>query len=1846
MNKAIRFFMASLMMMPMALWGQTYSAMWKQVKTAEEQDLPKTQMNVLNQICSKAAGEKTYGQLFKASLKRVNVVTSISLDSLRPEVDRLTRDWRKAGDEVVKATYATVLYKIYNDHKHELEADDATVAKWAEEALRKPSALAKAKADVYEPFVVKGYNASVFDGDMLSVIGYETGRFDVLSRFYAKQGNRRAACMAALSQLDGTRHAPSKVRISFANARPKLNKSAYIHSLDSLLRVYADLDVAGEVAVVRYNAMSECSDVTVEDKINYIHYALTHWGAWQRAGELRSAEKDLTASRFNLEVGQRVASSHERRKVILSVRNLSELKLNVYRVNATGELQVNPNSEEGYKKLRPLMSANPVRTLTKTFFAHPKYQNFTDSLFIEPLPKGVYMLEVTSTPSVPVRRSIYQVSDLYVMELPLPGNAQRFAVVDVTTGQPVPGAKIRVKSSRKNGKDKELVCDAKGEVVYKPENGRNAYDRLVYVYTDNDKAAPVDRIHDNFYIMEEEGRHAFIQSFADRTIYRPGQTVRCVSIMASTDGKTSQALSGQTLTFTLYDTNGKPQSTQTATTDKYGSCSADFHLPERGINGYYRIETSAQDKKVFATCSFRMEEYKRPTFVVEFPEVNQKYQAGDTLSVKATARSYAGIPVQGARVSYRVVRRPSLWWRSYQLDSSRSLSGDVTLCNGETVTDADGHFKVDFPLLVPDEVEGQRMFYRFSVEADVTDLNGETRHGDMSVPLGTRPTAISCSLADKELADTLSGVTVYLKNAAGINVSTAVKMRIDDGAWLEGRTMTPIRLPERLSPGRHLLYALCDSDTLRHEFVAFGLDDKVPCAPTHDWFFVSAQRFTGQQPVTVQVGSSDADVHVLYTLFSGDKILESGSFDQSNAIYNRKFVYEEGYGDGLTLAYAWVKDGQMYTHETDILRPEPNKTLHLKWTTFRDRLQPGQKEEWKLSVTHADGTPADAQVMASMYDKSLDQLTYGPLQWDFSTGCYSRTALVRWFAMNRGYDFTMSSRQNHSSPKFTSFEYSHFDPELFPYRMYYVGMGSMRNRGGQVLMAKSMVMNERSLDALPLGNIAAKESAAADAPLEVNDGTPLTDVSVRENFNESAFFFPSLLADKKGDVVMKFTLPETLTTWRVVGLAHTSDFCHGMIEGEAVARKELMVQPNMPRFVRRGDKAQVVAKLANMGNGNVSGQVVMELSDPETGEVVYTQSQTFKAEAHHNTSAAFSFVPDDRYPLLVCKMVASGKSTDGRRFSDGEQHYLPVLPDKERVVVTMPFTMPSAGEKTLDISRLFPADDASNKLTVEYTENPAWMMVQALVPMATPSDNNAIDQCAALYANRIAQTLAKESPKVKSTLAQWKNEAQEKGLDDNSLSGNLSKNADLKDIVLSETPWVAEADKENDQKRSLSDLFDDNLLQDRLSSAVGRMESLQKDDGSWSWWSGMEGNTYMTSRIVTMLSRLQMMTGRDASVEKMMERGNRYLDTEMVKMVKKMRQESRKGHPQVFPGTVALEYLYAQALTGRKWTTAAQSAADYLKSLLKKESKAMSLYDKALAAVMFHYSGDESTARLYLKSLKEYMVHTADEGAYFDTPRAYRGWMDDRIPAQVATIEALKAIDPADTQTLADMQRWLLQQKRTQTWNTSINSADALYAFLKGNGSQLDGRAPATLSIDGKQMETPHATAGFGYVKVTVPATKGKTFTVSKTSDGTSWGALYAQYMQKTADIAKSSSGMSVKREIVMPKEGLKVGTKITVRITVDMKHDMDFVQIVDRRAACMEPVQQLSGYRDGAYCSPKDNATCFYFNRLAKGKHVIENEYYIDRAGVYETGTCTVGCAYAPEFRATAKSERLEVAL
>ena len=1824
--------------------AQTYDNLWKQADIIAQKDQPKSEIGVMKKIISKATAAKDYGQLLAAEIRQAILWREISPDSLTPNVKRMETEALKAKDPVLKAVRYAVLGKVYR------EVNGKKSEEFFKKALEQPELLARNASTGYVPLTLKGVDGSSFKNDLLHLIGFEADSKEaylLMYTYYNKVENRGAACLCAYKLIEKYRQ--DDVR--------EVRKSKYLNTIDSLIHVYQDIPEAGELAVEHFRFMEGATDAKPQDKLNYINYALNRWGGWSRMNVLRNAQKRLTEPMFQVQDMPLVLRPSEKKWVHLNVRNLQNLNIRLSRLNITADNEYDAQNEATYKMLLKKTTKLHQKDFSRNYYGRPDYEEVKDSIEIGGnLPLGAYLMEVTSdNTGIAPQRELFYVSNLAVMIQQLPDDRHRYVVVNATDGQPVPGAKIVLYDRNyddKTGKFKRVIharmtTDDQGEAYFKNVDGN------VLISTSNDKFTPAKDIYlSRARYYEKKDDETKYQLFTDRAIYRPGQKVHATAVSyivkkgldASVPGKSME------LKFILRDANWKQVAEQKATTDEYGTASVDFELPQGGQTGMYHVSVNNR-----ANSSFRVEEYKRPTFEITFPKVNEKYNWGDTVVVKASAKTYAGVPVQGAKVEYQVTRRNQLWWWG-------AGSAGQLVKTDSCVTREDGTFDVEIPLEASlsgkDEADMSDFmriarFFNFEVSAIVTDISGESHEGVMSLPLGTKPTILTVNLPKRIETDSLKTVTFAYRNASGMPISSRLKYRIDKGEWKDAEANAPVSIKEYASSassslvwksGVHQLEAICGQDTLQQKFTLFSMKDTHPVEPTTEWYYQTAKTFPRDgKPVYIQVGSSENGAHIVYSIIAGNKLLEKGAWELGDSIVTLPFTYKEEYASGIVLNYSFVKQGKCYTRMMSIARPLPEKKLNIAWKTFRNRLTPGQKEEWTLRITTPDGKPAKAQLMSVLYDKSLDQIA--PHSWNFSLGFYQSLPNCYWEHNLTFRSFCLNGVYLTKYYDEKQLDVDKFDGKFFSYYAYMqaVELSKLeRSSGGtveSVRVQKDELVREEAKVIRIRGSKMTRVGAAAPSANKVFDvveempqfaggsgsdaGQFLDKVQVRENMNETAFFYPALESDNNGNVAIRFTLPESVTTWKFMGLAHDKEMRNGLLVDEAVAQKTVMVQPNMPRFLREGDKSTIVVKLFNTSDKKVSGNARMQIIDPETNKVVWQKTQNYSIDAEGSATISFD-VQGLKEGVYINKVVAAGNG-----YSDGEQHYLPVLSNRELVVNTLPITLHQKGEQNFDLSKLFlnkegkqakGAEDA--KVTVEYTNNPSWLMVKALPAISNPTEEDALSLMAAIYANTLSRHIQK------------------------------TLNVNAKDI---------------DDASGLASASD--TLQKKVNKYVALLKKLQNKDGSFSWWKGMSGSRYMTTAVAEMMVRLNAIVGRQSFTASMLSGAIDYLRQQTAREVKAMKEDEAKAAQkaarngkayQATPSEMALHYLYIVAMDGTcvKLKAPALNDMDYLLGKLKKMTGSLTIYGKAKAAVILALNYDYKTAADYLKSMEEYSVYREDMGRYYDTRKAYYSWRNYKIPTEVAAIEALQALDAqsiaaissassaiSKQQTIEEMQRWLLMSKRTQVWDTPVNTVDAVYAFMKGNESNWNRKAEnAVLKLDGKQLPMPQDSTTLGYIK-TEKAGKASTLSISKKSDYTSWGAVYAEFKQPLSEIASLESGIKVSRKVENQKKA-KVGDKIKVIITITADRDYDFVKIVDKRAACLEPVNQLSGYQWGMECyvSPKDNTTNFYFDRLSKGKHFVEMEYYVDRKGDYQSGSCTAKCTYSPEFGGRTEAYKMTV--
>lgn len=1870
--------------------AQTYDNLWKELEVLERKDLPKSVISEAMKIYDKAKAEQNVPQMMKAYLTAMQYRSLLTPDSLKVDMNGLEQWASQTGSMEDKA----ILYSILGEMT--MPADVKKGLGYLQASLKDKDRLLLIPVEKLRPMVRVGEASKRYFRDNLynllarrAIQIMQQYRWQAAAK--ANQTNSLPADMTDMDQFVTYQFVPVSdcdLTAAVMQTYQSLLK-AYdteteregwlLTGIDALNYLYRNFsgnfsnDVCQQELrkwIHTYPAVKTVPEAYLAlaqflqyqnnqvERLRIVREGIAGYPRYEGINQLKNIEKEILNASLSLEIA--TVYPGEQQSVKVNYKNLTGITLQLYKVNLPVTSAVLQNRTIHFESKYVRLQREEHFSLKPT----TDYLNVDTTLTIQAPQAGIYFLKAVPDGKKGVSDgTLMNVTALKTIYRPLPDGTLELVVVDAVSGQPVSEAEVTIYTEKGGGYSPQQTYQADKQGTLKLDF-LNSNKYWYNAHTAADNAMPILNLWKNDYYYKESKRKEVLQLFTDRSIYRPGQTVYVSGLAYEMEKDSTRVLADKKYTVSLYDANNNETGKVEVRTNGFGSFSGQFVLPSPCLTGYFSLR--AADTSV----SFKVEEYKRPTFDVTFEPVKVEYQVGDSIEVVGMAKTFAGAPVQNARVHYNISRSYAWVWRFMGRGSAR--------WEGEAMTDADGKFSVPVHFEIDsDRRESPLWYYTYNIQADVTDGAGETQQANLSLPLGSTSMVLNMdNLPDNLVKEKKLEIKLTAMNLSGEPVDTPVTYQVvemeeqKDGQEKEGRKVLTGTVEANKSFVPEAIYALPSGNyrlklsakdtqgrecTASKNFLLFSLNDKRPPFVITDWFYQDGLEFDAASPATVYIGSSEKNVYLLYDVFAGNKRLESKRIELSDSVVSFRFPYKKEYGDGILVSMAFVKDGRLYSHNARIMKPAPEKKLQLKWTTFRDKLRPGQQEEWKLTVLYPDGSPAEAEMLATMYDASLDKI-YSAHKLDFGVDFHYVVPLTYWNTsyMRNAYlyvDFPLKRLRA------VPLEYSELIiPSTGRMEAMVVGYGgspratlagALKIRGRS---AANAVMNQEAVTDMVLQEEMVETSAQEKVEMGSSEELAETgDIQIRENFAETAFFYPQLRTNEKGEVSISFVLPESLTRWTFMGLAHTRNVDYGKIEATATASKEFMLQPNMPRFVRVGDKANIAASLMNLSDKGVKGTVRMELFNPETEKVFYSQKQKFDVKGGETGHVNFTFEVSDKYAVMACRMVA-----DGDTFSDGEQRYIPVLTDKQWVTETVPLNVNGEGAHTFSLENLFNKHSktaSEQRLTVEFTAHPAWYAVQALPVVANPQNEDALSWATAYYAHSLAAFIVKENPRIKQVFDSWKAQGGTK----ETFMSNLQKNQELKNILLAETPWLTEATNEAEQKQRIATLFDLNTMNSQLAVSVEKLGELQNADGAWSWYKGMQGSRYVTTQVMEMLVRLNALTHQDADsrMQPMIQKGFEYLGKQAAEEYKSMKEAEKKGAVGLRPSEQVLRYLYICALDGK--APVDEKVNRYFIDKLSGEGKELTIYGKALGAIILQQAGKVAEARLFMQSLMEYSVVTDEMGRYFDTPKARYSWFSYKIPTEVAAMEAIQRITK-DTKAIDEMKRWLLKQKQTQTWETPIATADAVYALMATGASDLLANTGGVEITLGKEVIRTPADNAIGYIKKTVSGDvmNIKKVSVDKEGTGMGWGAVYAQYLESMDQIGEQGNGLSVSRQLYKGDEALnesaplKVGDRITVRLTVKADRDMDFVQIKDDRAACMEPLQAVSGFRWGNglgyYQATKDASTQFFIDQMRKGTYVIEYQVYVNRTGEYQAGIATVQSAYAPEFGGHTRGYRVMV--
>ncbi|MEZ5082907.1 MAG: alpha-2-macroglobulin family protein [Bacteroidales bacterium] len=1541
----------------------------------------------------------------------------------------------------------------------------------------------------------------------------------------------------------------------------------------------------------------------------------------------------------------------------------------------------------------------------------------------------------------------FWVSGLSYISQSTPKNSHRIFVLDRTSGTPRENVNVKLFYQNYDYRTREYTY-ADGETFTTDENGYIEIPSLTgdlrpnsfkIEFTDGtDKLISENRFYRSPYSPPKEQKFTRTTFFTDRAIYRPGQTVYFKGIVLETFKGENSILTDHKTTIELMDVNYQKISSLELTTNEYGSFHGSFTAPQGGLNGQMTIKNETGSHII------TVEEYKRPKFEVVFNPVKGSFKIGENIEVTGQAKAYAGNAISGADVTFRVIRKvyyPWPWHWGF-IDYWPS-STEMEITNGLTQTDVNGNFTIEFTA-IPDysiPIKFQPAF-NYTVIADVTDINNETQSAQRNVNVSYKAMTINTNIGEVLNKDEFNSFSVSASNLNGVPVPASGNITISlleepkrllrEQSWrspdvfvldeanfikdfpfdiyndenkpdklkvksivkelnFNTETDSLISVPEVKTwlSGRYKLEIKTkdefgsDVEFVKY-LILFSTTEKTPPLNELNWFYALNSNCKPGENAKFIIGSKEKNIRVLYEITCQEKIVKSEWISLNNEQKIIEIPVTEEYRGGFGVNLIFVHYNRIFNNSFTVDVPLPDKKLDFEFTTFRDKLIPGQKEEWTIKIRGSEGDKIAAELVSGMYDASLDKFKSNFWEMALAGKRY------RSFSWNAGESFQntiTSSSFTKYYPVSSHFFYTYDELNWFGFN-YYGSMPYRQSRTGYETDALPMAAGQNmQMDAKAETVIDHDEESfdnqktygednTGNTVIETSAGQGETDpvniVQVRRDFRETAFFYPNLKTNEDGDVSISFTVPESLTRWKLMGLAHSKDLKFGQFTKEVITQKNLMVVPNPPRFFRQGDKMTFSAKVINMKEENYSGETTLQFFDTRTMEdisgklLTSDQNLGFEIGANGNKKVEWEIIIPEEFDVITYRIVANAGD-----FSDGEEKPIPVL--SNRMLVTESLPLPVKGNETKNFTFKKLKDSKGNtslknhKLTLEFSSNPAWYAVQALPYMMEGTHESAENVFYRFYANTIASFLANSNPKIKQVFDTWKNYTPD------ALLSNLEKNQELKALILNETPWVRDAQNETERKQRIAVLFDLNKMADEKRTALRKLIQLQSQGGGWPWFKGMPDNRFITQQIVTGLGHLKNIgvfdPMKDEQVKSMLIRALQYLD-QMIKGDHDRLLERDAKLDENHLGNTQIQYLYARSYFLKQLEIPGyiKAAYDYYIGQAKKYWVERQNFQKGLISLSMHRSNEVNVASMILASIKEHALYSDEMGMYWRDNTAGWYWYEAPIETQALLIEAFDEVSK-DTKSVEQMKIWLLKQKQTQDWKTTKATAEAVYALLLRGSDWLVNDELAeiklgNITVDPLQLEDTKVEAGTGYFKTSWSTEEIKpvmgNITVTNENPTIAWGAVYWQYFEDLDKITFAETPLKLKKELfveantdagpvlknITDEAEITIGDKIIVRIELRVDRDMEFVHMKDMRASAFEPVNVLSGYHYqgglGYYESTLDVSTNFFFDYLRKGTYVFEYPLIASQKGDFSNGITSIQCMYAPEF--TSHSEGIRV--
>lgn len=1686
------------------------------------------------------------------------------------------------------------------------------------------------------------------------------------------------------------------VRYAYNDGNTLRDRSAYQTALDSLMKQYAGTDLSNEIRIAQVELLQRTpywweGEKNYADSLKRLQYEICKEGIerfpqYSRTGILKNMLAQLTQPHMTMQTNRTVYPG-QAMQIALKYTNLPKVTLRIYKSLQTPQNAYNSYNNAGNngKKTRGKL----VKEIALSLSVPTPYTENDTVLFI-PVDDRLGLYECVITAPVQSAntsgnfqiQTIFSVTRLATVHRNLPSQQTEVWVTDYKTGQPIADVSVIYYARSHNNlqplgtvrADKEGFCRL-------PSEQKIAAYRAVLV---GDTAASPTSVYPAGIYQSAEKNPVELSLFTDRGIYRPGQTVffKGIAYVKGTDDP--HVVAAQNFSVLFRDANGKEIAHKELKTDAFGSFNGEFTIPRQTLSGRFTLQANQTNVWI------RVEEYKRPTFRIEINSLKEEVSFGRPVVIRGKAETFSGFPLQTGQVTWRINTRP-FWMRGLIPGQFNYMTNQVA--NGTAQIDDKGNFTINFTPEREIEYTGRPFYSSYELIATLTDSKGETQEARYTFSVGDTGMLLSIRMpAVAEKDSVKASVSAYTVNGQNVpaqgtfTIRTLIEQlpendfeqtRYETGKSVASGNFTteqpiPTSVFRSLPSGRYRVEVTSKDKAGQivkgeTDFILYDRHDKRPPVFSPTWLINQPTSCLPGEEAEFVFGTSEKEAYILYEIFADGRTEERKLIKMSDENRTFRIPFKTTYGEGFVASFTFVKNGQMYETAVPVKRRRPDRKLTILPETFRDHLLPGSQESWTFRLLDADSSAVSAEVLASMYDASLDEIL--PFRWTFRP-VESYYLSVPGFTKGNGFSKEWKY-ENAKIPRIKIPDYR-FDQLNWQgvlrlgrrYNFYSIDTGaagvamkSARAISAQADLQPGVVAEVEESGPLMEPNVVQQEGVADIIAEE--ETVPQSPLTLRENFAETAFFYPALVTDASGDVSFRFTVPESNTTWKLQLLAQTKDLKYGYLSQKVVTSKPLMVLPNLPRFLRQGDKVTITTQIINQSDKAIEGRVRLELFDPATDQpvVCLTKSQKpFLLSADSMTTASWTIPVPMHINLIGCRIVA-----DSDNGSDGEQHLIPVLSDQVLITESTPFYLNQTGEKQIRLPGS--SQNTPFRLTLELSANPVWYAVQALPTLAQPEKDDVLSWFASYYSNTLATSIVNAHPRIRQVINRWTAQ----GGNASTLFSNLQKNEELKTILLEETPWVLAAENETEQKQRLALLFDLNRAESQRNRALQQLIQQQTDEGGWSWFKGFPPSRQITLAILKGMAQLVELNAVEyGQQEKEMQiKALHFLDRSIQGDYALWKKEN-KNKQNVQPSPLQVTYLYVRSSYRDipEWGDAREAIRFYT-AQAEKFWQQQSLYGKGEIALLMYRNGKKEVANQILAWLRKTATVSDEKGMYWANNRRGTDYFTSPLEVHTLLMSAFREISPSTQQT-DQLKQWLLSQKQTQNWESVPATMNAIYALLLTGSNWLDQNNTCTVEWGGHTFRTADKDDAIGYIKEVIDqkeiTPEMKELTIRKDGNTPAWGAVYTQYFEPLATVKGQKGVLNVERKLFIesnsgtglqispltPDRPLRVGDKVIVRLTIRTDREMDYVFLKDLRAGCFEPADQLSGteYRDQVwyYRSPEDVSENFFFNRLPAGTFVLEYGAYVARTGQYAGGISTIQCMYAPEFVSHTEGSILKV--